>query len=175
MALSVGLIKQPSRLISLLFVLVIFLLPSCGKNEGTGGALGAAGGGLIGNAVAGKNSKVAGTLIGGLLGGLVGGTIGRAADEEEAVDNELKQRERIARRREIQCLAEENERLRKKLVKWCANCGCRSEIVGANTCARCGDELIYEKFCRDCKTVFSPQSGYKFCPYCKDHVRLCCR
>lgn len=158
-----------------LLALITLIAPGCGKNETAGGALGAAGGGLIGHVVAGKDSKVAGTLIGSLLGGLVGGTIGKSADEEEEIENNIKDQERIERRRELQCLHEENERLRRDLIKWCSNCGRRCELVGAHSCASCGSPLIHEKFCRDCKTVFTPQSGYRYCPYCKEHVLLSSR
>ncbi len=157
------------------FLSLIILFAGCGKHESTGGAIGATGGGLIGHAVAGKNSKVAGTLIGGLLGGIVGSSIGKSADEEEEIENTIKEQERRERRHEVEYLKEENERLRRNLIKWCSNCGRRCELVGAHSCASCGAPLIHEKFCKDCKTVFNPQSGYKYCPYCKDHVLLSCR
>jgi len=167
--------KKQKPLPILAFAIAAFItliIPGCGKNETTGGVIGAAGGGLIGHVVAGKDSKVAGTLIGSLLGGLVGGTMGKSVDEDEEIDNNIKDRERIEHHRDLEYLQEENERLRRNLIKWCSNCGRRCELVGANSCASCGAGLIHEKFCKDCKTSFTPQSGYKFCPYCKEHVLL---
>lgn len=176
MELLAGLLKWLLKNTSAAFLLlVVMLFSGCGKNEGAGGALGAAGGGLIGNVVAGKNSKAAGTLIGGLLGGIVGSSLGRAADEEEELDRTVKKQERIAHARQIECLQEENERLRRDLVKWCSGCGRRCELAGACSCACCGSPLIREKFCHECKTIFSPRSGYQYCPYCRGHVLLCGR
>jgi hypothetical protein len=155
----------------ILAALIIFLFPGCGKNETAGTTLGAAGGGLIGHTVAGKHDKTAGVLVGSLLGGLVGNTIGKAADEDDEVENHLK----AERQRELEYLHEENKRLRQNLVTWCSSCGRRCELVGAHSCAACGAPLIHEKYCTECKTIFTPQSGYKYCPYCKDHVLLSSR
>lgn len=166
--------KAPNKVywpLALIAAISLPLLTGCGKNETAGSAIGAAGGGLIGHAVAGKHDKAAGVLIGGLLGGLVGNTIGKSADEEEVVENHVK----AERERELDLLHEENERLRQNLIKWCANCGRRCDLIGAHSCATCGAPLIREKFCKDCKMIFSPQSGYKYCPYCKDHVFLSSR
>ncbi len=162
---------QKSPLFGLLVLAIISLLPGCGKNETAGSALGAAGGGLIGHAVAGSHNKTAGLLIGGLLGGLVGNTIGKASDEEDEIETHVKNE----RRREVEYLHEENNRLRQNLIKWCSNCGRRCELVGAHSCAVCGSGLIHEKFCKECKVAYSPQSGYKYCPYCKDHILLSSR
>lgn len=152
--------------------LVSILFTGCGKNETAGSALGAAGGGLIGTAVAGKKDKTAGLLIGGLLGSIVGREMGKSADEEEEFETKMKDHEQACRRREIDELQEENERLRQNLITWCSNCGRRSEILGAHSCPSCGANLIREKVCKNCSTVFSPQAGYKYCPYCKDRVLL---
>lgn len=155
------------------------VLSNCGRQEGTGGILGAVGGGLAGHAVAGKKNKAAGVLIGGLLGNIVGREIGKEGDKEEAEENafkeKLKAQERAIQKQELTELQEENARLRTSLVKWCSNCGRRNEIPDAHSCPICGAALIKEKFCSTCATIFSPQSGYKYCPYCKDKVLLGCR
>jgi len=62
---------------------LLFLLPSCGKHEADGGAVGAASGAVVGRAVSGKRSKGTGTLVGALVGNIIGRQAGKALDEEE--------------------------------------------------------------------------------------------
>ncbi len=159
---------QQSSAWALAAIVTLSLLPGCGKNEGAGSAFGAAGGSILGHAVAGKHDKTTGLLIGGLLGGLIGNTIGKSADEDEEIENDIK----AERQRELHYLHQENARLRENLIKWCSNCGRRCELVGAHSCASCGAGHIHKKFCKECKTAYSPQSGYRYCPYCKDHILL---
>lgn len=149
--------------------LLISILPGCGKKEAAGGAIGAASGGLIGHVVTGGKHNAAGTLIGGLIGGLVGSSIGRASDEEDAEE------EKEVKDTQIALLKNENRKLRSNLTTWCADCGRTCNIVGAHSCASCGGMLIREKFCKTCSTIFSPCTGYRYCPYCKDRVLLCGR
>jgi hypothetical protein len=163
-----------NKLIALFLILLVpsvvicIFFTGCGKNEAAGSAFGAAGGGIIGHAVAGDHNKAAGTLIGGLLGGLVGSSIGHAADDSDELENNIKEQ----RQREYECLRAENNHLREHLVKWCSCCGRRCNLVGAHSCAVCGAVLIREKICLECKTIYHPESGYKYCPYCDNHVLL---
>lgn len=140
----------------------LVLMSSCGgPKETQGGLLGATAGAAIGAAVAGDEGE--GALIGGLLGGLVGREMGRASDERD------QQKEHAS---EIQKLEKEKRALQRELTRWCGTCGRSVRIRGAQSCPDCGGELIHEKFCQRCKTTFSPDTGYRFCPYCKVKVRL---
>ena len=58
---------------------VSLLAPSCATKRGTGTAVGAGAGGVLGYAVGGGT----GLLIGGLVGGALGYTAGRAREEED--------------------------------------------------------------------------------------------
>jgi len=149
---------------------MLVLTSGCGKNEAAGSVVGTGAGAIIGASVAGRNSQGAGALIGGLIGNIVGGGIGRSADSDE---RDEKNARRDARHRQAVAMAhEENRRLREK---WCCNCSCQVNMEGARSCPRCGYELIREKFCTSCRTLFSPKTGYKFCPYCRDHTILASR
>lgn len=149
---------------------MLVLTSGCGKNEAAGSVVGTGAGAIIGASVAGRNSQGAGALIGGLIGNIVGGGIGRSADADERDEKDAR---RDARNRQAIAQAhEENRRLREK---WCCNCSCLVTMEGARSCPRCGHELIREKFCTSCRTIFSPKTGYRFCPYCRDHTVLASR
>ncbi|MBS1988634.1 glycine zipper 2TM domain-containing protein [Candidatus Dependentiae bacterium] len=149
------------------------LVSGCGKHEGSAGAVGAGAGALIGNAVAGRNDKGTGTLVGALIGNVFGREVGRAADKEE----EQEQRARNAQRakRMFAELQAENQNLRENLKKWCFSCQKKINILGAQSCPSCGDDLGREKFCRSCATSFTPDSSYRYCPYCRGKVLLSSR
>ncbi len=150
--------------------LIATLFSGCGKNEGTAGTIGAASGALIGNAVAGKRNKATGTLVGALVGNVFGREVGKAADKEE---EQIKQSIRSQRAKRIFTeLQEENHILRENLKKWCFTCRKKIHILGAQTCPSCGDELGTKKFCGLCKESFMPDSEYRYCPFCKDKVKL---
>jgi hypothetical protein len=160
-----------------LYVVIIALCSSaltmfsgCGKQEATGGTLGAASGALLGAAVTGRHDHGTGALIGGLAGGFVGSTIGRAGDEKEAAEERATVE--MGHRQEVAGLKEENLRLREK---WCSNCGQHVTLSGAKSCPGCGGELIRERYCPTCSHVFSPSTGYKYCPFCKENTRLLAR
>jgi len=161
------------RNVTLTILGIALLLPfisGCGKHEAAGSAVGTGAGALIGASVAGRHSQGTGALIGGLIGNIVGGTVGRSADNEER--EEKTARRNANYRQAIAQAHEENRRLRQK---WCCNCSCQVNMEGARSCPRCGHELIREKFCTSCRTVFSPKTGYRFCPYCRDHTILASR
>ncbi len=158
-------------------LLIAILAPGCGKNESTGSLFGTATGAALGAAVTNSKNRVVGAALGGLVGNLVGGSIGRAADEEEA-DEQREHMARIQARREaatqheINRIRAENEQLKNR---WCCRCNRQVTLTGANSCPTCGGELIRERYCRECSTVFSPNSGYRYCPYCKNAQALACR
>jgi hypothetical protein len=164
-------------LILTLFFAVLVSLPGCGKDETTGGLVGAASGAAIGHAVSGRHDKGLGTIVGGLAGALVGKEIGRASDEESAERKQKQERVVQAKREafnreEMNSLHEENRNLRKNLIKWCESCGTQVEMIGAQRCPDCGGNLIREKFCKECLATFNPRSGYKYCPFCRNKVLL---
>lgn len=152
----------------------LLFLPGCGKNEATGGAMGTATGAVIGASVAGRHNTGMGALVGGLIGNVVGSGIGRAADDEDR-EKEQEQRERVHASREAMSqhelarMEEENKRLREK---WCKACGRHVTLAGAKSCPSCGGELISKRQCPQCNETFNPASGYRYCPYCKDHIQL---
>lgn len=149
----------------------LLILGGCGKNETAGSVVGTGAGALIGASVA-KNSGT-GALIGGLIGTVLGGAVGRSADDNER--EEVEERRERAHARELALRERENQVLRHQLTKWCADCNRKATVVGANSCTSCGGNLIHEKFCTRCTTLFSPQEGYKYCPYCKTKVLLSSR
>jgi len=161
--------KQVTSLVLTGFILSL-ILTGCGKNESTGGTFGAATGALAGVALSGKKSRGEGALIGALVGTCLGSAVGRSADEEE--EKEERQHERMMARNQINALEAENRALHQK---WCKDCNRQFDLVDAHTCPSCGGELIRERYCRECTTKFSPRSGYKYCPHCKDKVLLSCR
>lgn len=148
-------------------ICLLFVLAGCGRQQATGSTFGAATGALLGAAVSGHHSQGTGALIGGLAGAMVGGSIGQAADDEEA--EEHKAIVTMHHRQHVAQLEEENRRLRDK---WCVRCGNHVTLEGAKSCPQCGGELIREKYCPTCTTLFSPRTGYRFCPYCKQQTRL---
>lgn len=161
-----------------IFLLVLFcytlLITSCGKHESTGGVMGTATGAIIGASVAGKHDKATGAIIGGLLGNVVGTSVGRAADDEEreedrARTNRVHARERARHEHEIRRMHQENQKLKQR---WCDCCNREVAISGASTCPTCGGELIQKRICVECRSTFSPTSGYRYCPYCKNRNRL---
>ena len=157
----------------ILFCCIAVLFSGCGKHEGTAGAIGTASGAVIGNAVAGRKDKGTGTLLGALIGNALGREVGRTADKEE----EQAKRTANARRakRMFAELQEENHQLRENLKKWCFSCHKKINILGAQSCPTCGDELGREKFCRSCSTTFTPDSSCRYCPYCRGRVLLSTR
>ncbi len=154
-------------------VCLIVLMSGCGKNETTGGTIGAASGAVIGEAVAGKKDKATGTLVGALIGGCLGKEIGRAADEEEREEKEV--RKRVATKRHINRLQAENRALKRSVASWCPSCPQKVKILGARRCPDCGDGLIREKYCSGCAQIFSPALGHRYCPYCRRKTLLSCR
>jgi ribosomal protein L32 len=153
------------------------LLTGCGKNEATGSVMGTSTGAIIGAAVGGKNNGATGAVIGGLLGNAFGSSIGRAADDQEAQE-EQERRERLHARRmaqtnnELEDTRAENNRLRAASQKWCSGCNRQSTLLNASSCSSCGDRLIQERLCNACLRTFSPSTGYRYCPYCPTKVVL---
>ena len=145
---------------------LILVLSNCGKHETTSGAVGTATGVAIGTAVAGKKDKGTGALLGGLIGNFVGREVGRDEDIRE---------EREEQKEKVEKLESEKRYLKKQLDKWCMGCGKKVTISGAQSCPDCGDTLIREKFCGRCKTIFSPENRFKYCPYCKLKTSLSAR
>jgi Zn finger protein HypA/HybF involved in hydrogenase expression len=162
--------------LALSFGAAIFL-SSCGHQETAGGLIGAGTGAAIGASVTGHNDQGTGAVIGALAGGLLGGAIGRDGDEEENRE-EREYQDRIQARRnaehqqEIARMRAENERLKQR---WCARCNRKVTLTGANSCPTCGGELIHERYCRECATVFSPTTGFHYCPYCRQGQALAAR
>ena len=156
----------------------------CGKNESAGTVVGGATGAIIGAAVSGGHNQGTGALIGGLAGSLLGSTAGRAADDEDREEEHAVEREHQSRLRahqeachshEIAHIQAENRILKQTIVRWCASCNREINLVGANSCPACGGQLIHERFCKMCATTFSPKSGYRYCPYCRDGILLSIR
>ena len=146
-------------------------IKGCGKHEAAGGASGALIGAAIGHSVSG--SKSSGTVIGGLIGHVIGSKIGESEDENE--EEEIKAIHENIRNCEIENLQNENAKLRQTFVRWCSECGRRNSMIGAHSCPECGGVLIRERFCKNCFAVFTPQSGFVYCPYCRVRTLLCGR
>ena len=140
----------------------VLFFTGCGKNEAAGGAFGAATGAVVGNVVSGGRSKGAGTLIGAAIGHFAGSSMGRSADEQE-------KQEKMERANTVRVVHVERV---SRSGKWCQTCHQRVGISHAVRCPDCGDNLVYDKYCRDCRTVFSADSSYQYCPYCENRVRL---
>lgn len=155
--------KIISHTLLLCAVATVLLTSGCGKHETTGGTVGAATGAAIGAAVSGRHSKGEGAIIGGLIGNIVGRSAGQAEDRKETREEHEK---------EVQSLQRQNHNLRRQLTKWCDVCGKQVRITGAQSCPDCGGPLIQEKFCERCRQAFSPDTGYKYCPYCSVKARL---
>jgi len=141
----------------------LLFLTNCGKHEAEGRTIGALAGATIGTTLAGHHNKGDGAVLGALIGGYVGGEYGRAHDED---DKDQEHESRVRR------LRTENNDLKEQLTKYCSNCSRKVRIQGAQSCPRCGDSLIHEKFCGRCRTKFNPETGYKYCPYCTVKVTL---
>jgi len=155
---------------------ILLFTSSCGKNEATGRTFGTAAGALVGAATAGRHNTAAGAVIGGLLGNVVCGAVGQAADEDEREsEDRVKEHHRAVALRALERNRQENRHLKEKLTKWCIDCGKEISIAEAQCCPSCGGELIREKLCERCKTSFDPRSGYRYCPYCKNGVKLAAR
>lgn len=173
---------KSSRASYLLHYSVLILLPayllllcSCGKHETTAGTLGAASGAIVGSAVSGGNSKGTGALVGAMIGNLFGREIGKEADQQESEEIMDRTRQRALARRRLERLEAENRALRESHTKWCFRCSKKVHIIGAHTCPRCGGELGREKFCNGCTASFEPESGFRYCPFCKDRALLSIR
>ncbi len=180
LSLSIG----TTALLSTTVFAFLLTLCGCGKNEATGSLVGGAAGAGIGAAVCNSGNRGTGALIGGLAGTLLGSTIGRSADDEEREEDQAREREYQARaraqqearhRHEVARVQAENNTLRQTLNRWCVNCNRQVNLVGANSCPSCGGQLIHERFCRGCAQTFSPTSGYRYCPYCREGVVLSAR
>lgn len=153
------------------------IITSCGKHETTGGVMGTTTGAIIGASVANRKNTATGALIGGLIGNAIGRSIGQEADEDERQiqyeHNEKRHTQRHAMaQQKIDQLKYENRILKQK---WCPSCNHVINLVSAKSCPSCGSELIRERYCRECSSIFSPQSGYRYCPYCKQGTRLATR
>lgn len=157
-----------------IFTLLIgtLLLSGCGRNEATGGVLGAGTGAALGAIAGGRHAGV-GAAIGALGGYVLGSSVGRSADDDEQVEiQERKERMHLQRQA---ALERENERLRESTRKYCNNCNKQSMLKNANSCSHCGGKLIYERICPKCAEKFEPQSGYRYCPYCPPGTQLSAR
>ena len=148
---------------SICLCITMLLLTSCGKEEEKKGAIGAVAGATIGAAVSSNHRKGKGTLIGALIGNYVGREIGKHKDQKIEHEKHTK---------EVNELKAQNRSLEQQLKKWCQNCNKQVHIKTAKSCPSCGDCLIQEKFCDRCKTIFTPESGYRYCPYCSVKVAL---
>lgn len=166
---------------SIMYLLIIVfgatIITGCGKHETAGSVMGTTTGAMIGASVAGRKSTGTGALIGGLIGNAIGGSIGREADEEERqIEYERNERHHARRhaitQHELDRIKTENRILKQK---WCSSCNRHIDLAGAKSCPSCGGELIRERYCRECAAVFNPQSGYRYCPYCKHGTRLLAR
>jgi hypothetical protein len=156
-----------SGLLLIISIISVTLFSGCGKNESAGGTFGAASGALIGTAVAGRHDKVTGAVIGGLVGNLLGREVGKGADkEEEREERAIKEQVHARQNRKLQQLEEENEVLKRTFDRWCQDCGKKVTLLGAQSCPKCGGNLIRYRYCRECGTKFEVQCGYRFCPYC---------
>lgn len=143
-----------------LFLFLVLFVCGCGKHESSGAAMGAITGGTLG--VLASNDPQ-GAILGATIGGLLGGSLG--AEEDRAV-------ERNEHREHVQALANENYALKKAQERWCASCCVKVNLVGAQSCPKCGDDLIVKKFCKHCGSTFSPKVPYRYCPYCKGGISL---
>lgn len=144
-------------------VFAVVLMTGCGKEETGYGTAGTALGSALGASLAGKNSKFEGACVGGIVGNCLGRSLGRSIDRKE---------EKKKHKKEVNELRAENSNLRHQLTKWCVNCNRQVRMRSAKSCPDCGGGLIQEKFCDRCKTIFSPECGYRYCPYCSDRVAL---
>lgn len=169
--------KHLSSLGTCSVLIVTFLFTGCGHQETAGGLIGAGTGAALGAAVTGHHDHGTGAVIGALAGGLLGSAVGRSADEDDeherrACERHIQAQREAAHQRDIERMRAENERLKER---WCNNCGKKVILTGANSCPKCGGELIRERYCRECTTIFSPTSGYRYCPYCKHGRPLAAR
>ena len=155
--------KTISFLTLMVMSALVLTFSGCGKHETAGGAVGAATGVAIGSAVAGRNDKGTGALIGGLIGNYFGRQAGRAEDEEEKAGEHRDQLNRAHA---------ETRRLERELAKWCPSCNVQVKLAGAQSCPDCGSHLIHEKYCRRCRTIFTPETHYHYCPYCSVKTAL---
>jgi hypothetical protein len=105
----------------------------------------------------------------------MGREMAKPLDKEEKQEKKQAAIREARFQQEFDDLQEENRYLKQKLTRWCENCRCQCTILGAQSCPDCGATLIREKFCNHCASTFSPRTGYKYCPYCKDKIHLCSR
>jgi len=150
--------------LGLLFI-CLFCFSGCGKHEGTTGVLGTGAGAAVGSSVSSKKNKGMGTLVGALIGNYWGRQVGKAADKEE-------EKEVRGQKNEIRHLRAENRNLKNAIEKWCYHCKEKINLVGANSCPYCGNDLAIEKYCRGCTRNFDPDSKYRYCPSCRGGVLL---
>ncbi|MBU1007828.1 zinc ribbon domain-containing protein [Candidatus Dependentiae bacterium] len=152
-----------SGVIATCLLTAVIIMAGCGKDETAGGAAGAASGAMLGAAVSGRHSKGEGALVGGVIGNYIGRTLGCSSDNK---------REQSKHKKEVAELKTQNRNLQRQLTKWCGDCNRQVRMKGARSCPDCGGSLIQEKFCERCKTVFTPDSGYRYCPYCSVRAAL---
>ena len=164
-----------SAVLSALTIFIMLITSGCGKNETTGTAMGGLSGAALGAAVAGHSAQ--GAAIGGLAGALIGSSIGRGADrseerEEREMSDRAQARRLAATRQQLEQAEHENRSLRQATTKWCVKCRKQSSITDARSCAYCGGDLAAELLCKSCTRVYSPQTGYAYCPSCRGGVVL---
>ena len=164
-----------SAVLSALTIFIMLITSGCGKNEAGGTMVGGATGAVLGAAVAGRSGQ--GAVVGGLAGALLGSAIGRGADrDDEREDREMAERVQARRlaatKQQLEQAEHENRHLRQATTKWCVKCRKQSSITDARSCAYCGGDLAAELLCRSCTRVYSPQTGYVYCPSCRGGVVL---
>lgn len=162
--------KIQAVLLGILAFGILLVSSGCGKNEATGGALGAGGGALAGALIAGPNNAGVGAAIGGLAGWALGSSAGRVSDDEETAD-QIRARER-AHRQEVNQLQQEKARIAQAQAKWCSECGRQEMDVRAKRCGPCGGSLCHEKYCPRCGERYKPTIKNKYCNYCDEPTLL---
>lgn len=158
--------QKIKTLISKIFVIAmlasnLIFINGCGPKESQGATVGGVAGALIGAAA--SEGDPGATALGGLAGAAFGAALGRESDRKDQEHEHNK---------ELRRLEAEKRRLQHQITKWCESCGREYNDANAQTCTACGGKLIREKFCSRCKSTFSPESGYRYCPYCSIKTRL---
>ena len=154
---------------------VMMVMPGCGKHEASHGAIGTGAGAVLGASLAGGKSKGTGAILGGLIGNFVGREMGKSVDDEVESSERRRAYDRRRHQNELAQMEQENRSLQRKLDRWCGTCHSKVTIDGAHRCPDCGDKLIREKLCEQCHEHFSPQTQYRYCPYCPRKILLSSR
>jgi len=160
-----------------LLLLSALCFSNCGHQETAGTLVGGGAGAVLGAALGGEKHAGTGALIGALGGMVAGGAAGRSADDEDReIEQEYKDRvvahHQATMQRRIESMEEENEQLKRR---WCDSCNRICTLTGANSCPACGGALIKTRYCRECSSTFSPETGFHYCPYCKPGRQLAAR